>query len=336
MRQRMLWPELWTDDRVMAMGPQAALLFVGLISAADDEGYVSGSPRVLRARLFGGSDDITVDQVADWLTAICRCNPNVQWYIGPDGQQYVWLRRYLRWQTIKHPKPSIVPPAPASYDPAGCLPYPFPGDEAYEPAEVPPPDLPAGARRVGRPKGTGRRSDISEPAETAARVAPVQSQGEEPPEPPSKVAASPTLSPFETRVAAAWRRMSSRDLRPAELRMVENYAARHGWTAEELATNTELAAETKMNGPRRDDPVVSVNYLIACFDKVRAMKPARAAPQASPSPPPVEVRVPHESEEQKERRRARQRDGAVEAGRRIREILHRVGSEDPPTRAMAA
>lgn len=95
----MLDPALWDDPDLAPLTPIERLLFVGLISLADDYGHVSAHPALLRKWIFG-YDDITTEQVRtirDHILVFCR---NVELYVVAN-QEYLWLKTWERHQDLR-------------------------------------------------------------------------------------------------------------------------------------------------------------------------------------------------------------------------------------------
>lgn len=83
----MLDPSIWTDEAVMALSDRALIVYIGLISHADDEGIFKTSPKVLFHQL--ARDSFTQQTIAEDLVEIaesglvvvygdCGFHPN--WY----------------------------------------------------------------------------------------------------------------------------------------------------------------------------------------------------------------------------------------------------------------
>jgi hypothetical protein len=68
-RIRSIKPELWQSPQVMNLSHSARLLFIGLITQADDHGKGSSDIRKLRAAVFPG-DDVKIEQLRAWLDEI--------------------------------------------------------------------------------------------------------------------------------------------------------------------------------------------------------------------------------------------------------------------------
>jgi hypothetical protein len=85
----MLQPTVWDDPDLANVTPTERLLFIGLISLADDYGHISAHPMQLRKWIFG-YDDFTTEQVRemrDHLLTSCR---NLTLYTV-EGQEYIHI-----------------------------------------------------------------------------------------------------------------------------------------------------------------------------------------------------------------------------------------------------
>lgn len=105
-RKRMIDPEIWTDEGFIEMSIPARLLFIGMISNADDEGRGVGSAKSLKAKVFSG-DDITVAGV-EKLKAEVKDHTRTRFY-DSDGGKYYQLDRWKTYQTINRPTSSHFP-----------------------------------------------------------------------------------------------------------------------------------------------------------------------------------------------------------------------------------
>jgi len=105
-RKRMLDPGIWDDLDFGMLDYPERLLFIGLISQADDEGKGVADPRVLRKTIFG-FDEIEVAQVADWLGKIAMMR-GVEIY-EVDDKEFYRLVHWDRYQVINHPSGSRLP-----------------------------------------------------------------------------------------------------------------------------------------------------------------------------------------------------------------------------------
>lgn len=105
-RKRMIDPNIWTDEGFLELSPLARLLFIGLISHADDEGRGGAGTKSLKARIFSG-DDVTFEQV-DALKREVETHIRVTFYTV-DGTEYYQLAKWNDYQVVNRPRPSTIP-----------------------------------------------------------------------------------------------------------------------------------------------------------------------------------------------------------------------------------
>lgn len=140
-RKRFLARKVWDDEPFVASSAQERLLFIGLITYADDYGHVPVRPGLLRKWLFGEDEDVTADMVRQWRDNVIARFENVKLYTV-DGQEFVELANWKDYQDLKY---------------QGKPEYPFP-DGTKEPTR----SLPA------KKSETGKSGKILEnPAETS-------------------------------------------------------------------------------------------------------------------------------------------------------------------------
>jgi hypothetical protein len=107
-RKRMIEPQIWDDPDFSALSRDARLLFIGLISHADDYGHITARPSTLRKLVFGYDDDLTVEDVERLLAEIVEACRNVQIY-ECDGQRYLWLKKWERHQDLRFRAQGLYP-----------------------------------------------------------------------------------------------------------------------------------------------------------------------------------------------------------------------------------
>jgi hypothetical protein len=106
-RIRSLKPEIWLSPQVMNLSHSARLLFIGLITQADDDGRGSADVRRLKAAIFGG-DDFTCAQVGQWLVEVAAQGLAIIY----DGDAHGMLYQLPTWNThqcVNRPTPSHYP-----------------------------------------------------------------------------------------------------------------------------------------------------------------------------------------------------------------------------------
>jgi hypothetical protein len=113
-RIRSIKPELWLSPQVMNLTHPARLLFLGLITQADDEGRGSADPRRLKAAIFPGDDVISSD-VSGWLTEVAAQKLAELYDGGEHGPLYA-IPTWRVHQSIDRPRPSRYPSSPSFDD----------------------------------------------------------------------------------------------------------------------------------------------------------------------------------------------------------------------------
>jgi hypothetical protein len=114
-RIRTIKPELWDDELLGSCSISARLLFIGLISNADDEGRLRGAPARLAGRIFQ-YDELPPRKVEAWLVELEEAGRIVRYAVGKE--RFIWLPGFKKNQVINKWKASILPPPPLhSYDP---------------------------------------------------------------------------------------------------------------------------------------------------------------------------------------------------------------------------
>lgn len=107
-RRRMIAPEIWESSSFSKLSNFAKLIFIGLISNADDEGKGIADPAYLRSKLFPRNPTIRVSDIQNALSEIVQ-KVSVTIYADADGNSLYSLTKWALWQNIANPKPSIYP-----------------------------------------------------------------------------------------------------------------------------------------------------------------------------------------------------------------------------------
>lgn len=106
-RKRMISPSFWTDEKLGQCKRDERLLFMGLISLADDEGRGRANPVLLRSSVFP-YDDLRVPDIDKWLRNLAGLHLIALYSVA--GQSYYSLPGFRKHQTINKPTPSQLPP----------------------------------------------------------------------------------------------------------------------------------------------------------------------------------------------------------------------------------
>jgi hypothetical protein len=108
-RIRTVKPTFWGDDKISQLSRDARLLFLGLVSMADDQGRFLASPSAVAGYVFP-NDDIPPKKLAAWLDEL-TCLGLVTIYNG-GRVRYGAIPKWKRHQRISHPQTSPLPPPP--------------------------------------------------------------------------------------------------------------------------------------------------------------------------------------------------------------------------------
>lgn len=111
-RKRMLSPEIWESESFSSLSDFQKIVFIGLISLADDEGRGKANPSFIKSTLFPYDENRRVAEVKSALSQIARCT-STQFY-NVNGSEYYLLTSWNKWQKIDKPSKSKLPPPPNS------------------------------------------------------------------------------------------------------------------------------------------------------------------------------------------------------------------------------
>ncbi|MBQ7119852.1 MAG: hypothetical protein IJO09_06520 [Oscillospiraceae bacterium] len=109
-RKRMISPELWSSEGFGNLSTFAKVVYIGLISSADDEGRGRCKPSLLRSTLFPYDERLRTSDIDRALEEIEQHTSTMLYTY--DGQRYYFLRNWKKWQKIDKPSRSQIPPPP--------------------------------------------------------------------------------------------------------------------------------------------------------------------------------------------------------------------------------
>lgn len=108
-RKRQIDPDIWKSEQVVDLPIEARLLFIGMISQADDEGRLKGSAFALKMSIFP-ADSYKLEMVKRWRNAIIN-NHLVALYQF-NGTEYLWIPNFKKHQYMTKSFPSKLPEPP--------------------------------------------------------------------------------------------------------------------------------------------------------------------------------------------------------------------------------
>lgn len=105
-RIRTLKPEAWQDEKVGYVSRDARLLFVSLITLADDEGRFRASPQIILGHAYPYDHDAP-KKLTRWLKELT--DRGLVHVYDRDGVQYGLIPNFRKHQRINRPSPSLIP-----------------------------------------------------------------------------------------------------------------------------------------------------------------------------------------------------------------------------------
>ena len=98
---------MWADPAIAKMSHAERLLFIGMVTIADDEGRLPASASYLAGAIFP-NDSQAPRSVRRWRDSVVEKAPNVLLY-QHEGVDFISLARWERYQKPSHPTPSKLP-----------------------------------------------------------------------------------------------------------------------------------------------------------------------------------------------------------------------------------
>lgn len=115
-RIRTLKPEIWEDEAVGGLGAWERLLFIGLITMADDEGRLRALPSAIAGHVFP-YDNVGAPKILGWLDQIAGAGLIHRYHAG--ATDYIQITGWTKHQKINRPQPSSLPaPSLNGHDPS--------------------------------------------------------------------------------------------------------------------------------------------------------------------------------------------------------------------------
>lgn len=103
-RKRMIDPEIWTDARFAFLSDSAKVLYVGMISQADDEGRIELSPEQFSLRICVGKKPC---EVVSALVEVLETKLVLAY--EQSGALYAYHPKWNEYQKVSHPTKSRFP-----------------------------------------------------------------------------------------------------------------------------------------------------------------------------------------------------------------------------------
>jgi hypothetical protein len=104
-RIRTIKPEFWLNEDMATISPDAALLAIGLLNYADDEGYFNANPMLIRAAIFPIRQTKDIAKVL--LPELIKIG-YIEMLTDSDGRIYGVVSNFSVHQYINKPTPSKI------------------------------------------------------------------------------------------------------------------------------------------------------------------------------------------------------------------------------------
>jgi hypothetical protein len=104
-RIRTIKPEFWRDDSLSKVSAEAALLAIGLLNHADDDGYFNANPKLIEADIF------PLRELSGSVTGMVQELAGIGYiklFSAPDGRRYGCIANFDKHQVINKKNPSKI------------------------------------------------------------------------------------------------------------------------------------------------------------------------------------------------------------------------------------
>ena len=105
-RRRLIAPGIWQSGHFKRFNFRQRLLWIGVITRADDTGKLKGEPAVLKAEIFP-FDAIGVGVIDEDLAKLEQEGLIRRYEVA--GDRYILIVKWKRYQKPSHPTPSTIP-----------------------------------------------------------------------------------------------------------------------------------------------------------------------------------------------------------------------------------
>ena len=109
-RIRSVKPSFWGDEKIAELSRDARLLFIGLVSLADDDGRFLASHQSIAGYIFPNDHDITHKKLSAWLDELAY--QGLVTLYDKGRIRYGAIPKFRKHQRISHPQESTLPPPP--------------------------------------------------------------------------------------------------------------------------------------------------------------------------------------------------------------------------------
>lgn len=109
-RIRTIKPDCWADEAISPLSRDARLLFIVLVTFADDDGRFRDLPAQIIGHGYPEDADVTSRRVTAWMDELVLSGVVVRYEV--DGKRYGTFPKWHNHQRINRFSPSKLPPYP--------------------------------------------------------------------------------------------------------------------------------------------------------------------------------------------------------------------------------
>ena len=104
----MIDPTIWADDGLGQLGLIERLMFIGLLTLADDEGVAKAEPIYLKANIFP-YDTFSVEELETARDRLVDTLNSLQLFTSDDDKEYIQFLKWTTYQKLSKPQPTDNP-----------------------------------------------------------------------------------------------------------------------------------------------------------------------------------------------------------------------------------
>lgn len=106
--KRMIDPSIWTDDNLGQLGLIDRLMFIGLLTMADDSGIAKADPIYIKVNIFP-YDKFDVGKIEESRDRLVDTLSSLQLYQDENGKDFIKFTKWNTYQKLSKPQPSDRP-----------------------------------------------------------------------------------------------------------------------------------------------------------------------------------------------------------------------------------
>ena len=109
-RRRMITSDIWNDEKIARLDKVGRLVFIGLITLANDYGKLRGNPALIATMLFPYDSDKV--NIAKYLSELSRHKCITLYKV--NGEQFIFINKWFKHQTLTYKGKDTLPAVPVN------------------------------------------------------------------------------------------------------------------------------------------------------------------------------------------------------------------------------